>query len=264
MHLFKFIANFLLILILASSCGKKEYPVDPEINTEILEFRQNLRDDITNHTKRDSLPVFFEWHTRKLLDDWENQAPEEVQQKIEILKAGETMASADAAEALAEMGTFGKGASKALMKTLGNAYLIRHGDIPRLFGAKDFTAGNMACKAFYSIGNPSIPALICSLYIPFDDEVEEFGLYRKQNAKNTLGALTGQNYGYNAVGWIKWYVQAPEGEIIFQTEQPKTEVKSEKLNDTGETDYFDNEFLWALIVGAIIVIFFGSKKAMKK
>lgn len=264
MHLFKYVANILIILIIFSSCGKKEYPVDSEINTEILEFRQKLKKDITSQTPRDSLTIIFELNAKELLNTWEKQAPEEVQQKIEILKGGETIASADAAESIAEMGTYGKGACQALMKTLGNAYLIRHGDIPRLFGAKDFTAGNMASKAFVVIGDPSIPALICSLCIPFDDEVEDFSLYRKQNAGNILEIHTGQDYGQNAAGWIKWYVQAPEEEIIFQTKKPKTETKTEKLNDTGETDYFDNEFLWALVVGAIIVIFFGSKKVMKK
>jgi len=244
------------------SCGGKEYPKDNIVKSELKTLRTAVKkaynDSITESIKL----KIFESYVNDLISKWEQNAPDEVIEKIEILKAGESISSAAATEDVMEMGVFAKGTCKELMNTLGNAYLIRHGDIERIFGAKDFTAGKNAGKAFYAIGEPAIPALILSLYLSFDDEVEEFGAYRKNNAEIILSQLTGKDFGSEPAKWIKWYLTTQDNIVISEVAQSE-EVEREST-EKESNDYFDNEFLWALIVGAVIVIFFSFKKKKRK
>ena len=194
-----------LFLSLLFSCGKKEYPKDNALESELHFFRTTLKETFHGPMSDSLILQTFESYTLDLLNKWERNAPQEVKTKIKILHKGELISSADAAIELSEMGAYAKGACMALMNTLGNAYLIRHGDIQRLFGAKDFTAGENAVEAFYAIGEPAVPALILSLYLPFDDPEKTFGEYRKTNANITLQKLSGKDFPYDPLTWITWY-----------------------------------------------------------
>jgi len=197
--------SFLPCILVFISCStkKKNYPLGPDPKSELRKIVSDIKKNASQYP-----PTVYDFvnHANLILNEWEMNAPQEVKKEIDILSAY-TIESAEAAERLAKMGPYARGASKKLSKQLIDNTLIRPGDFFRLFGAKDFSAGKRAMEALIKMNEWAIPSLI--LFLAEEQEIkdEQAKEYGKSLAQYALHSITGKDFEYSAESWVSWLIE---------------------------------------------------------
>lgn len=196
---------FIVFAFLLFSCGNKEYPIDSQIESEVQKLRKDIKKAFNDSINDSIRLVIFETYVNNLLNDWEINAPEDVKKQITRLKDKDCVRNDEAAEEIAKMGTYAKGACNALIYTLGNNALLGSG----LLETNKHSAGRSASTALDSIREGGVPALILSLYKKFEDKNENLnGEYRVSLALSNLYKYTGKQFGNNPIDWINWFIDS--------------------------------------------------------
>ena len=248
-----------LITCLVAQAQLGPSPAGKDLKAALFDLSSKVAQSASSEGMRQS----FDKHASDLLSSWETAAPSEMSQEVVILKKGESVSSSEAADRISKMGVQARGACLALAKTLGDGGLIMPGDIPRLFGAKPFTAGRRAAVALSAMNEAGVVTLIWAVSHDFSDTDARNTEYRRDLGYETLKAITGKDLPANADSWIQWFTSNPESWILVHAATAQDKTTEKDVGHVSIPPWVKNEFFWCLVVGAIIVFFINRARKKK-
>lgn len=253
--------------------------IKTDLKTILLDLSSKVKKDASSK----GLDQAFDEHTSNLFLSWEAEASGDLSKDISILKKGEPISSAKAADRIGKLGVQAHGASLALARTLNDGRLIMPGDLSRLLGAKTFTAGRRAAVALSGMNEAGVLALIWAISHDFQDaDSSDRGyqhdlsyeklttkgevckpcsilLYRRDLSYDALKTITGKDLP--APAWIQMFASDPESWILAANAKDKPAEKD--IGYVSIPSWVNNEFLWSLLVGAMIVFYYLNARGKK-
>lgn len=249
--------------------------VGNSITDEYIQLVSDVEHNLPPDNPTSGMVKAFDKHASKLLLKWQHEASKEIVSDITILDKCKSTSCIEsmlaAIDRLKSRGVEGRGAALKLVELLGSGFAILP---PELFFWKSATEVRIeAANAIVNMNEAGAIALVYAYSHDFDGISREYAFSAKskddKRAVSYFNRVVTANQAIQSMfsipvnkknikpreSWIALLLKSkPEDFLRTKTGKQSPEKQSEQVQIDSGIPWYENEFLVALLIGAVIVI----------